>query len=474
MNSCNESSLPPLRRGALLDGPPEAKHTARVDVTKAMILKRNIGEIVVWLGALLPVGLWLLTPDEPLGRRGAAAWFVADLGQLAGLVGMAMLAIAFVLASRVSWIEDVFSGLDKMYQVHHRLGRAAFVMLLVHPIAHVFRFVPERLDKALLFFLPTHEQSAVNLGVYAFWLFVVLMILTLFVTIAYDKWKVSHKFLGLVLVLGAVHMALVTNTPGRTVAATTNPALLYYMLALAALATCSFLYGIIVRPLLARRNIYGVKDVRRLGETVLEVELLLKKGGVRFSPGQFVFVTFDQRDLPHEAHPFTICSLPEKDAIVLTIKALGDFTQSLYRHLQKGAKAWVEGPYGRFDYRSGSADQIWLAAGVGIAPFLSWARDLARRNNSGHRADFYYCVRSRGDAVQYDEFHRIATHASNLNVALICSEEQGHLRATDLGELRDRDIFMCGPKRFTSDLRAQFRRLGVPVGRIHFEDFEFR
>lgn len=439
-----------------------------------MILKRNVGEILVWVGALLPVGLWLLTPTEPLGRRGSAAWLVADVGQLAGLVGMAMLAIAFVLASRVSWIEDVFSGLDKMYRVHHRLGRAAFVMLLAHPIAHAFRFVPDRLDKALLFLLPTHQQLAVNLGVYAFWLFVVLMILTLFVAIAYDKWKVSHKFLGLVLVLGAVHMALVTSTPGRTVAVTTNPILMSYMLTLAALAACSFLYSVIVRPLLSRRNIYAINNVRRLGEKVLEVELLPQKEAITFSPGQFVFVTFDQPDLPHEAHPFTICSLPEKDTIVLTIKALGDFTQSLYRHLRKGAKAWVEGPYGRFDHRSGSADQIWLAAGVGIAPFLSWARDLARRNNGRHRANLYYCVRSRGDAVHYDEFKRIATHTSNLSVALICSEEQGHLRATDLGELREKDIFMCGPKRFTSDLRAQFRSLGVPVERIHFEDFEFR
>jgi predicted ferric reductase len=439
-----------------------------------MTLKRNIGEILVWLAAVLPIGLWLLTPAERLARRGGAAWLVADVSQLAGLVGMAMLAIAFVLASRVNWIEDVFGGLDKMYQVHHRLGRAAFVMLLVHPIAHAFRFVPGRFDKALLFLLPTHQQLAVNVGVYAFWLFILLMILTLFVTIAYDKWKVSHKFLGLVLVLAAVHMATLTSTPGRTVAVTTNSPLLYYMLALAALAACSYVYSVIVRPLLSRRNIYTVNNVRRLGEKVLEVELLPKTGGVTFSPGQFLFVTFDQRGLPHEAHPFTICSLPEGDAIVLTIKALGDFTQSLYRHLRKGANAWVEGPYGRFDYRSGSADQIWLAAGVGIAPFLSWARDLTRRNNGSYRASLYYCVRSRGDAVQYDEFERLAAHAGNLNVALICSEEQGHLRAVDLGELRDRDIFMCGPKRFTSDLRAQFRRLGVAAERIHFEDFEFR
>jgi ferredoxin-NADP reductase len=56
----------------------------------------------------------------------------------------------------------------------------------------------------------------------------------------------------------------------------------------------------------------------------------------------------------------------------------------------------------------------------------------------------------------------------------VCSANQGHVRAVDLGELRNKDVFMCGPKHFTSDLKAQFLKLGVPDHRIHFEDFEFR
>jgi predicted ferric reductase len=134
----------------------------------------------------------------------------------------------------------------------------------------------------------------------------------------------------------------------------------------------------------------------------------------------------------------------------------------------------VEGPYGRFDYRSASAEQIWLAAGVGIAPFLSWARHLAYLPDRSRRARLYYCVRSRGEAVHYEEFQRIAERQTNLDVTLVCSQEQGRVRAADLGDVRDKDIFMCGPRRFTSDLKAQLLRLGVPNERIHFEDFEFR
>lgn len=439
-----------------------------------MINRRNSGEIVVWCAALLPVLLWFAVPVDPAGQRGAAGAIVADIGQLTGLVGMAMFAIAFVLASRIIVIENLLGGLDKVYQVHHRLGRAAFVLLVIHPLAHALRFVPHRFEKALTYLLPIHRELAMDLGVYAFWGLLVLMIPTLFVTIAYDKWKLSHKVLGAVLIVGTVHMLTVQDTPGRNVAINANPLLLSYMTALAALGILSFVYKGAVLPLLSRRNAFTVEAIERPNERVLQIELSPRQRRMDFAPGQFIFVSFDQDGLSRESHPFTICSVPKQDRLVLTVKSLGDFTKELHRRLRPGARTLVEGPYGRFDYRTGSTEQIWLAAGVGIAPFLSWARHLASVESRIRRARLFYCVRRRDDAVHYDEFRRIAARLPNLDAALVCSEEKGHLKAEDLGDVRDADIFMCGPKRFTKDLKAQFLRLGVARDRIHFEDFEFR
>ena len=437
--------------------------------------KHSIGSLLVWSSALLPIVLWLLTESaEPRGRRYYDYADLVNAGQLAGLVGMAMLSIAFVLSSRARFLEDYFGGLDKMYRVHHQLGQTAFVLLLVHPVAHALRFIPERFDRALLFLLPTHEKLAVNLGAYAFWGLLPLMILTLFVKIPYDKWKLSHKFLGLVLVFGTIHILTVESTRGRPVAVLQNPLLRYYMLGLAALGVISFCYKLIVLPLLSRRCMYKVKAVKRFSDEVLQIELSPRRRRVTFTPGQFVFVTFYQEGLSREAHPFTICTLPEQKDVELTVKALGDFTNALHRQLRSGAGAKVEGPYGRFDYRMGSPQQIWIAAGVGVTPFLSWARHIEQAQDSTYQATFYYCVHSQSDAVQFQEFERIAAQRVNLQVALVCSEEQGHLRATDVGNLDDKDIFMCGPKSFTTDLQRQFVQLGVDDDRIHFEDFEFR
>jgi predicted ferric reductase len=274
--------------------------------------------------------------------------------------------------------------------------------------------------------------------------------------------------------LATVHMFTVEATPGRSVALSSNRPLMVYMAVLTGLGIAAFLYKAFILPIVSRRNTFSVRSVDRPSDRVLEIELSPTARRVDFAPGQFVFVTFDQRGLSREAHPFTICSVPEDEGIVLTVKALGDFTEALHRRLRAGTKAWVEGPYGRFDYRSGSSAQIWLGAGVGIAPFLSWARHLERSSEQGRRATLYYCVRDRSDAVHFEEFRRIADRLRNLDVTLVCSREQGHVRAADLEPVDGKDIFMCGPRRFTTDLKSQLLRLGVPEKRIHYEDFEFR
>ncbi len=440
-----------------------------------MVRKHQLGSLLVWGSALVPVLLWLVTESvEPTGRRYASNATFVSAGQITGLVGMAMLSLAFVLSSRARFLEDYFGGLDKMYQVHHRLGQTAFALLLVHPLAYALRFVPDEVGRALLFLVPIHEKWAIDLGVYAFWGFVSLMVLTLFIKIAYDKWKFSHKFLGLVLIAATVHMLSVESTRGMPVVIQQNALLWYYMLGLAGLAIISFFSKLIVLPLLSRRHMYSVEAVDRLSDKVLQIRLAPPRQAIVFVPGQFVFVTFFQEGLSRESHPFTICTVPQQDTLDLTVKALGDFTGTLYRSLHSGARAKVEGPYGRFDYRMGSPRQIWIGAGVGIAPFVSWARHLEQTQDNLHQVTFYYCIRSRSDAVQFQEFERIAAQHDNLQVALVCSEERGHLTASEIGDLEDTDIFMCGPKRFTTDLSKQFRQRGVAANRIHFEDFEFR
>ena len=440
-----------------------------------MISKNRIGPLIVWVAGGLPLLLWLLAPSS-MPHPTATSSIMIQFGQTAGLAGMALFALSFVLATRARWLEDYFGGLDKMYRTHHTLGLTAFSLLIAHPILLSLRFVPMQVDRSLLFLLPLHRQWAVNLGIYALWGLIVLIALTLLRRMPYDTWKVLHKGMGLVLLLGAVHVFSVQPTRGYSISLAESPALWYYMLGLTGLGLASAAYTTIWKPLVGRRLPCEVTAIQRLNEEVMEIELTpITSGRLDFFPGQYVFVSFRDAGLSRESHPFTVCSPADQRPFRVTVKALGDFTSTLYERLTPGMMAMVDGPYGRFDYRNGGPHQIWIAGGVGVAPFLSWARHIAHTGPAAAPTiDFYYCVHSRGDAVYEDEFEALSAALPNLHVRLVCSVEEGHLQIDDLGTLTDKDIFLCGPSRLTDDFKRRLRARGLPQRRIHFEDFEFR
>lgn len=441
-----------------------------------MISTRRIGRVLVWIVVLVPFVFWVLGGGMealPRGRHGAWGQGALAVGQVAGLTGMALLSMAFVLSTRIRLLEDYFGGLDDVYRFHHQLGLAAFGVLLLHPVALALRFLPVDPARILTFLLPGHARLSVEAGVYAFWLLVLLLVVTLTSWVPYDDWKRSHKGLGLVLLGGGLHMWFLEGTPGQNVAVTEQVALRYYMTVLVGLGLAAGIYKTIVLPLWPKPG-YTVTDVTRLNEDVLEVKLTPQDASIDFVPGQFVFVTFHDDALSRESHPYTLCNHADADTLAVTVKALGDYTSRLYERLESGIEATLEGPYGRFNYRDGGPRQIWIAGGVGVAPFLSWIRDLARRGETSLEVEFYYCVHDRSDAVYRDEFERLSGQLSNVHVALVCSVEDGHFHARDVDDVEGADVFMCGPKRLTRDLRRQFRERGLPDARIRYEDFEFR
>lgn len=440
-----------------------------------MMSRRTIGPNIAWAVAIAPVLLAAVT-SAPLSGRGAEAVVPIRLGQFAALGGMALLSVSFVLSSRARFLEDYFGGLDGMYRTHHTMGLTAFGLLCLHPIALAARFLPADVTRSLLFVLPVHGRWTVNVGVWALWGLVVLMALTLYTRFPYDLWKRSHQLLGLVLVAGLVHMLGVGSTRGLPVLVAESLGLRVYMVGLAGLGLVGALYKLVVVPRQAGNHRYVVDATHNLNDEVMEIELVPQHPdeNIGFFPGQFVWVTFEHEDLSREAHPFTICSPAGASRLRLTVKALGDFTSDLHRHLTPETPVRVEGPYGRFDYRQGAPKQVWIAGGVGVAPFLSWARHMAETDDRTHDVEFYYCVHSRGDAVHLEELQSIGDALPTLKIALVCSVEDGHLHAEEVADLDDRDIFLCGPQRLTQDLTQQFRTLGVSRGRIHAEDFEFR
>ena len=217
--------------------------------------------------------------------------------------------------------------------------------------------------------------------------------------------------------------------------------------------------------------------MRNLNGTTVEVTLKPLAERLPFAAGQFLFVHFRGDPALFEPHPFTVSSAPREDRLRFSIKASGDWTGYLNEHLRPGTHAAVDGCYGMFDYKRGGTEQIWIAGGIGITPFLSWIRDLDSEPHAS--IELFYTARSEQDAVYAEEIEGTAQTYDRLRVHLSYSLRDGRISAEQIaaltrGGVTGKDIYLCGPIAMTEGLARRFRKMGVPASRLHWEEFNFR
>ena len=439
-----------------------------------MRVKAFIGWAVIVLLALTPVFLWLYLGPGGVELNDYAS-MTHSLGELAGLVGMTLFALTFVLSTRITAIEDLFGGLDKVYVAHGILGGTALILILSHPIFLVLKFVPGDLRQAAVYLLPSSHWS-VNFGIIALAGMIFLIYLTLFTKIKYHRWKFSHEFLGLVFVLAVLHTFLVRGDVSRD-----NIFTGYYVYAAAVslVGLGAFSYSLFLKNRLFKAAEYRIESVVKKSGDAYEVALTAEHKPIRYKSGQFVFLRFYNEKLSGEAHPFSIASSSDNPTLRVVIKALGDFTSKIPL-LRVGGRVSVEGPYGRFNYKRDSGlDQVWIAGGIGIAPFIGMAEDL-RQGAAGAQGGvhLYYSVRNNFDLVGIKELQRIERKAGNFKVFPWVSSENGYLTVKNVreksGPLRDKEFYLCGPAALKDSLIKQLMQEGVPKGHIHVEEFDFR
>ena len=287
--------------------------------------------------------------------------------------------------------------------------------------------------------------------------------------VGYERWLTAHRLAGLFVAVAVVHGALVDPVLHR------STVLRVAFLVVGATGIVAYAY----RELLARFVIpiydYTVADVRRPNDTTVEVSLEPKGDRLRFHPGQFVVLAFGGEG-GWQRHPFSVASSSSDPRLEVSIKAVGDYTRDLRDRLQPGTPAKAAGPFGGFDYTRGGHDQIWIAGGIGITPFISWIRSLD--GDFERSVDFYYSVAHKADALYLDEIQAAAASHPTLHAHVVDAERDGFLTADKAANGRPRGadvwVYMCGPPPMMRALAEGFRGLGVPAGRVRWEQFDIR
>jgi len=422
---------------------------------------KKAGWILIIVLALIPVLIWL--GIEPINARFTNfTQTMTNLGRIFALVGVSLFSLTFLLNTRLKLVENLFGGLDKTYKAHHICGATAFLFVLFHPIFLSIQYILISANLAAQFFLPSLDKIDVSAGIVALLLMTILLVITFFVKLKYPNWKFSHKFLGLAFIFAILHVLLISSDISR------SGALKTYIVLMLIIGITSFSYKTLFYGL-KKKSVFVVEQVKKINQNIVEICLAPKNHFGVFKPGQFIFASFKDKEIGEEYHPFTISSSPSEEQLRLTIKESGDYTEKL-KNLKPQTKTLIEGPYGGF-YSKKEGEQIWIAGGIGITPFLSMARSIKTNN----KIDLFYTVKEKKDAVFIEELQKISKQKNNFTVHAYYSSLQGRMIAKNITEhtknIENKEIFLCGPAQMMLDLKKQLISLGANRNNIYFEEF---
>lgn len=399
----------------------------------------------------------------------AASWAGLEnwLSITASSVAFTLMGVNLVLGARYPGVESLFGGLDRVYVAHKWTGISALVLILAH------YFVKPNFQGLAL--SSAANIAAAEVGKYAFYTLVVLILISFFkrlpkvpFEIPYGIWRITHKFMGLAFVLVAFHQFFIKRP------FTGAEMLSSWLNVWAFIGIVSYGYSLLA-PLFRQRS-YAVESIEKHpAATVAKLKPL--KTGVNVSPGQFAFISVKGKGLA-EPHPFTVAGALEDNAIEFAIRPLGDFTRRLRERLEPGDVVRVSGGHGKFQAARGGKRQIWLAGGIGITPFLAFARNMPS-NGAVRQYHLVHCVSSADQAIGRAQFEEVAAQNENFSYTLHCSDSAGRLDYQGLlGHLSfdadGADLWYCGPPAMRQAIEKGLAGAGVKLARVEFERFEFR
>jgi ferredoxin-NADP reductase len=207
----------------------------------------------------------------------------------------------------------------------------------------------------------------------------------------------------------------------------------------------------------------------------------------RFEAGQFLTL-----DLPIDGRTvyrcYTISSPPTRpETVSITTKRVpgGPGSNWLHDNMRPGRRLRATGPSGVFVLPTLPGKLLFLSGGSGVTPLMSMVRTLFDRAED-RDVVFVHSARSPADIIFRDELALMARRLPRLRVAHVVESTLGEpgwpglvgrLDQRMLGliapDLREREVFCCGPAPYMASVRASLDAVGLDRSRYHEESFSF-
>lgn len=408
---------------------------------------------------------------------------------ISGVLGISayiLFSFQFLLASRIKIIDRQF-GLDKVYRFHMVIAIVALIFAYLHKILKEMYYA---------------ESLKTQLGDFAFIIFIAISVFNILMMVNKLFFKITfidnfRKFLNQILKIKYQYKVLIHNfTLIGLIFLLIHILLAYSVNSNIVLKSILILYfavpiGLyfnhkIIKGYVNKSKKYVVSEVINESENIVTLKFKPKNGEVfPYLPGQFLYLTIKNDQIPSDEHPFTISSSPiSKDYISVTVKQLGDFTNKL--NLAKvGDAAHIDGPFGKFTYlkESNSKKICFIAGGIGITPFLGMLRYMNDMDKN-REVVLLWGVRDSSEIICKDELEKFESTLGNFKFVPVFSNdnnnagEKGFITTDIIKKYVDStptfDFYICGPPIMLESQLKNLNSLGISKNSIYFESFSIR
>ena len=433
--------------------------------------------IAIALGnALLIVAMWVR--HGGLAQLDSAAGAATAAGQVTALLGTYLALVQVVLMARTPWLDQLF-GMDGLATAHRWVGFGCVWLLVAHAVFTTAGYAMGdggtlageawTLVTSYPYVLMATAGLGLLIGV------AVASVRAARRRLAYETWYGIHLYVYLAIALGFMHELVVGSD------FVDDPVARAYWIVLYVLAAAPVLVFRLGRPAyLSLRHALRVANVVAEAPGVVSVYVTgrdLDRLPVR--AGQFFLWRFLTRDEWWRAHPFSLSAAPNGRYLRLTVKSVGDGT-GLMQQVRIGTRVFVEGPYGALTGARRTRPAVLLiAGGIGITPLRALLEELPAPPGG---LTLLYRARRREDLVFRDELDALMRLRGATVHYLVGRRGTGDMPGDPLDlaslqrlvpDVRERDVYLCGPVPMMDSVRRSLRALRVPAAQVHWERFAF-
>jgi len=394
-----------------------------------------------------------------------------------GLCSITFMVFCITISARFSLVIKSIGGLNETYKAHKWAGIYSIIFALMH-------WSSENIPKLLVYLdIIPHPgnlgdftkvsktaillfHTGVFLAEYAFYLSIILLLISLMKQIPYSFFRKTHKIFPTLFLIFAYHAAT------AQIKQDWQTSLAGFLLILLLLIGCYSALIALFQRIGYSRKVHAVIENLSFIENILEITLSLPEKPFFHDSGQYAFLQFAHN---HEPHPFTIISGGDDPRqLKFAIKPLGDHTAQLAQHIRIGQSVIVEGPYGSFTFEDSCERQIWIAGGIGITPFLSRIDYLSIHGGVQKPVDLWYCTRGKLIA-QYPAGLEELCLRNGITLHHCNSEENNYLTVSRLTDTLDKaSIWFCGPNQLFQCLQKELEKQNFDFSNFHYDDFNMR